>query len=208
MIEERRVPGRRRFLQTALPLGTIACLGCKGLMASPGLGGRPLIPVQENKFSENLGMSAEGAYRFFYGTFIPILQSLAKDMGQEKLIQGVTKASAERIAHIMAASTKGFPNKNMKTFAGLMTIMMNTMPFNKAIVFEVVESSDKVYSAKYTQCLPAKIWKELNAADIGYALECSFGNAMAKAFNPRMKYVSIKNIFKGDAYCLERFELG
>ena len=207
MIEKRLVPGRRRFLQTALPLGTIACLGCKGLMASPGLGAQPLIPGQVNKFSENLGMTAEGAYRFFYGTFVPVLQSLAKDMGREKLIQEVTKASAERIAQVMAASTKGFPIKGMKAFAGLMTVMMNTTPFNRAITFEVVESSDKIYAAKYTQCLPAKIWKELNAADIGYALECSFGDAMARAFNPRMKYVSIKNIFKGDDYCFERFEL-
>jgi hypothetical protein len=207
MIEKRLVPGRRRFLQTALPLGTMACLGCKGLMASPGLGGRPLIPGQKNRFSENLGMTAEGAYRFFYGTFVPVLQSLAKDMGREKMIKELTKASAERIAQLMAAAARGIPNKRMQVFAGLMTVMMSSAPFNQAITYQVVESSDKVYEAKYTQCLPAKIWKELNAADLGYALECSFGDAMGKAFDPRMKYVSVKNIFKGDDYCFERFEL-
>jgi hypothetical protein len=207
MIERKLVPGRRQFLQTALPLGTIACLGCKGLMASPGLGGRPFIPGQENKFSENPGMTTEGMYRFFYGTFVPVLQFLAKDLGREKMIEELTKAQADKIAQFMSATTKNFPIKGMNAFAGLMTAVMNTTPYNKAITYEVVEGSDKVYEAKYTQCLPAKIWKEMNAADLGYALECSFGDAMAKAFNPRMKYLSVKNIFKGDDYCLERFEL-
>jgi hypothetical protein len=207
MIERKLVPGRRRFLQTTLPLGTIACLGCKGLMASRGLGGRPFISGQDNKFSENPGMTTEETYRFFYGTFVPILQFLAKDLGREKMIADMTKASAERIAQFMAATTKNFPVKGMKAFASLMTVIMNTKPYNKAITYEVVESSDKVYAAKYTQCLPAKIWKELKATDFGYALECSFGDAMGKAFDPRMKYVSVKNIFKGDDYCLERFEL-
>jgi hypothetical protein len=207
MSERKLVPGRRRFFQTALPLGTFACLGCKSLMASPGLGGRPVIPGQENQFSENPGMTTEGMYRFFYGLFVPVLQILAKDVGREKMIEKLTKIQAEKIAQFMSATIKGFPKKDVKTMGGLMTIIMNTAPYNKAIVYKVVESSDKVFAAQYTQCLPAKIWKEMNAADLGYALECSFGDAMAKAFNPRMKYVSIKNIFKGDDYCFERFEL-
>jgi hypothetical protein len=34
--------------------------------------------------------------------------------------------------------------------------------------------------------LPGKILREMNAADLGYALECSSADAMVKAFNPKM----------------------
>jgi len=65
-----------------------------------------------------------------------------------------------------------------------------------------------VYETKYTLCLPAKILREMNAADIGYALECSPADAFVKAFNPKMKSIIVKNIMKGDSVCIERIVLG
>ena len=60
---------------------------------------------------------------------------------------------------------------------------------------------------KVTECLPARIRREANAADIGYALECSGSDAIAKAFNPKMKGLGVKNMLKGDSVCIERFVL-
>jgi len=198
MTEKILVSSRRRFLTRAVPAGALVCLGCRGLLAWPG---------QESKASENPGMTTEELFRFFYGMFVPVLQLMAKDMGRENLIKALTKASAENGALGMAAMAKDLPKRDIKAFAGLVAGMMGAPPNNKAFTYEVVESSDTVYELKFTQCLPAKIWKELNAADLGYALECSPSGAMAKAFNPRMKGLGVKNILKGDAYCVERFEL-
>jgi hypothetical protein len=189
---------RRRFLTRTVPAGAMVCLGCRGLFALPG---------QESKFSENPGMTTEEMYRFFYGTFIPALQTLAKSIGRDKLVKELTKASAEEYAQMMAAMAKDVPNKDMRAFVGLMDRMMATAPSNKAYTYETVESSDKVHELKFTQCLPAKIWREMNAADLGYAVECSPTNAMAKAFNPRMKGEDLKTLMKGDGFCLVRFEL-
>jgi hypothetical protein len=189
---------RRQFLTRTIPVGALVCMGCKSLFARPG---------QENKFSENPGMTTEQMYRFFYGMFIPTLQSLAKNIGRDKLVEELTKASAENYAQMMAAAAKELPKKDMKTFAGMMETMMATAPSNKAFAYEVVESSDKVYQMKFTQCLPAKLWREMNAADLGYALECSPVDAMAKGFNPKMKGAVLKTLMKGDSDCLVRFEL-
>jgi len=47
----------------------------------------------------------------------------------------------------------------------------------------------------------------MNAADIGYALECSPAEAAAKAFNPKITTSNPKNMMKGDTFCIERFVL-
>ncbi len=198
MLDKRFDSSRRRFLARTVPAGALVCLGCKGLFALPG---------QESRFSENPGMTTEEMYRFFYGVFIPTMQSLAKRIGREKLVKELTGASAENTVQMIAAMSKGFPNRDMKAFAGLIDRMMRMPPANKAFTYEVTESSDKVLEWKFTQCLPAKMWLEMKAPDLGYALECSAGDAMVKAFNPRMKAVESKNLMRGDGYCLARFEL-
>ena len=191
-------PGRRQFLLRTVPAGALVCMGCKSLFAWPG---------QENKFSENPGMTTEETYRFFYGTSIPVLQILARDFGRDKLVEELAKASAENVTQMIIAMAKELPQKDMKALARLLDGMMTGPLSKRAFAYEVVENSDKVYQAKFTQCLPAKLWREMNAADLGYALECSSVDAMAKAFNPKMKGTLPKNLMKGDSECLVRFEM-
>jgi hypothetical protein len=47
----------------------------------------------------------------------------------------------------------------------------------------------------------------MNAADIGYATECSMWDAIAKAFNPKMAAKNPKNIMNGDDVCIMRFTM-
>ena len=192
------ISSRRQFLTRTVPAGALVCLGCKGLFA---------VPDQQSKLSENPGLTTEEIYRLFYGMTIPVLQILARDFGRDKLIEELTKASAENAVKMTDAMAKDLPKRDMKAFARFVDSMMDSAPFNKAFTYEVVESSDKVYEEKVTQCLPAILWREANAADLGYALECSSVDAQAKAFNPKMKGELLKTLMKGDSFCLARFEL-
>lgn len=201
------VSSRRQFLTKALPLGTLFCLGCKNLLAVPTILGGGQASGQKPKFLDGSAMTVEDVYKFGYGTFIPLLQTLAKDVGREKFVRMVEKASAENGALMIASMAKDLPKRDLKAFAGFMRDWMSTPPFDKAFTYEFVENTDKVLEMKVTECLPARIWREANAADIGYALECSGSDAIAKAFNPKMKGMGVKNILKGDSFCIERFVL-
>jgi hypothetical protein len=192
------VEGRRRFLTEALPAGALFCLGCKGLAAG-----------QKPSYQENSGMTVEDVYKFSFETIVPILESMGKDLGREKLLKLLEKASAENYAQMVTAMAKDYPSRDMKSFVKMMDTFMAGMPvFQKSMAYEVTEFTDKVYETKYTLCLPAKILREMNAADIGYALECSPADAFVKAFNPKMKSTIVKNIMKGDSVCIERIVLG
>ena len=189
--------GRRRFLTEALPAGALFCLGCKGLAAS-----------QKPSYQENSGMTVEDVYKFSFETIVPILESMGKDLGREKLLKLLEKASAENYTQMVTAMAKDYPSRDMKSFVKMMDTFMAGMPvFQKSLAYEVTEFTDKVYETKYTLCLPAKILREMNAADIGYALECSPADAFVKAFNPKMKSIIVKNIMKGDSVCIERIVL-
>ena len=197
MSHENPVEGRRRFLTEALPAGALFCLGCKSLAAG-----------QKPKYLEDSGMTVEEVFKFAYGSLVPVMESIAKDIGREKLLKLLEKAGAENYSRMVTAMAKDYPNRGMTSFVKMMDGMMASTPiYQKSLAYEVTEFTDKVYEAKYTLCLPAKILREMNVADIGYALECSSSDAMVKAFNPKMKSTFVKNMMKGDTVCIERIVL-
>ena len=76
MSHKNSVEGRRRFLTEALPAGALFCLGCKGLTAA-----------QKPRYVEDSGMTVEDVFKFSYGYLVPILGSMEKDIGKEKLLK-------------------------------------------------------------------------------------------------------------------------
>jgi hypothetical protein len=95
----------------------------------------------------------------------------------------------------------------MKSLASVFQNILNTPPLNKAFEYEIVKNTETVFEMKITDCLPANVCREMNAAEFGYALECAPGDAMVKAFNPKMRAENPKNLMKGDSFCIERFVL-
>jgi hypothetical protein len=188
---------RRDFLTKVVPFAALLCIGCKRAAAAEPTYTPP----------ESLGMSTEETYNFFYGTFIPLMQTLEKEIGSEKFIDLITKTSTENIATMIGDMTKDMKVKDLNVFAGLLKDMLATVPYSVAFTCEVTEQSDKVLELKYSQCLPAKLLCAMNAANIGLAIECSGAQAAAQAFNPNIKYSNPKNLMKGDSYCIERFTL-
>jgi hypothetical protein len=201
MTQKKLSENRRDFLTKVIPLAALACFGCKQSTV------KNLTTETKNKVSDNLGMTAEETYSFFYGLFIPVLQKLSNEMGIEKFNALLTKLSTDNTAQMIASMTKDLPEKDIKAFSTFMQNLVVTPPYNSALTYEIVEQTDKVVEFKYTECLPAKLLRAMNAIDIGLALECSGAEAAAKAFNPKISYSNPKNIMKGDSYCIERFTM-
>ena len=199
-------PSRRNFLTKHLPAGTLMCLGCKSLLATPLTPANQQESLQKQKYLLNSGMTTEDVYKFTYNYCVPLFKNMGKRMGNDKLIDLLKEASSENGAEMVKSFTKGTPS-NMKTLAEFMKSWVATPPYDKAFTYDITEESDKVLEVKYTVCLAAKLYKEMNAADLGYAIECSGTDKIAKAFNPKMEAKGVKNMMKGDDVCIERFVL-
>jgi len=198
---------RRKFLSRDFPAGTLLCLGCQSMFAATmALGGQQASP-QKPKYAQNSGMTSEEVFRFTFGYCVPLFQNLQKKLGSKKFIELLTKASADNMSEVVTSMAKDYPTRDPKALGDLVQNYLSTPPFDKAMTYETVEKSDKAFEVKYSECLMAKLYREMNAADIGYAIECSPSGAVAKAFNPKMKLTNPKNLMKGDSVCIERFVL-
>jgi hypothetical protein len=186
--------GRRQFLTNVLPTGALFCLGCGPLLAPPEI---------------LAGQQAPGpdVWTFAYRFFIPVFQIMAKDVGREKFIEMVKKASSENWAQKGSYLAKDIPTRGLTTYADWFVKIMTTPPFDKAFAFDVIEKSDKAFEVKFKECLPARIYREMQASDIGYAFDCYPMDAFARAFNPKMRLANPKNLVKGDDACLLRYTM-
>jgi len=162
---------------------------------------------QKPKFLEDSGMSVKDVYTFAYETFLPVYQNMANNVGREKFLEMLMQASAENMSQMVSSMAKDIPERDMEAFADLLLGYLSAVPFNKAFAFEVVEKSEKAVELKFTECLPARIFREMNAADIGYAFECYPAAAVARAFNSKMRWTNPRNLMKGDEVCIERYAL-
>jgi hypothetical protein len=162
-------------------------------------------PSQASKFLDNPGMTTEELYTFFYGTFIPVLQSLSGDMGTEAFIKALTRASVGNVTQMVSSMAKDLEVRDIKALAELYRSIMNTPPYNKAFTCEVAEQTDRILEMKFTECLSAKLLRAMGATDIGCALECSGGEGVARAFNSKLRFTNPKNMMRDDSHCIERF---
>lgn len=189
---------RRQFLFKTIIAGSLLGIGCPRLLASNKI---------EGKNSAETDKTIEETIRFVYQNNIPIYKGLAKEIGSEKLNKLLQMISAENWANAIKMMSKDIQEKNIENFAAFMANLLSNPPYNSIIKYEVTEKTDKVLETKYTECLLAKIYKEMDATDIGWSIECSAGDALVKAYNPQMSAKNPKNFMKGDNVCIERIEL-
>jgi hypothetical protein len=197
---------RRQFLTKQLPAGAFMCMGCKSLLSSSASFMNPQEVARGAKYLTNSGMTTEDVLRFTLNKCVPVYKKLGGIIGNEKFIEMLKEASAEKGADSMKSLARGKPGE-MKAFTDHMKKMLSTPPYDKAIPYEITEESDKVFEIKYTGCLIAKLYREMDAAEIGFAIDCSPWDRMIKAFNSKMAEKNIKNPLKGDDVCIQRFTL-
>jgi hypothetical protein len=197
---------RRKFLTRHLPVGAVMCLGCRSLLSAPVALMDQQQALKKAKYLLDSGMTVEDVFKYTYNYCVPLFQNMGEKLGKEKLLSLLTEASAENGTRLVKSMTKGVKG-DMKAWAGFAKNWLSSPPYDKAISFEITEESDKVFETKYTECLAAKLFREMNAADIGYAIECSSSDKVVKAFNPQMEAKTVKNMMKGDAFCVERITL-
>lgn len=198
MSNKNQESSRRQFLFKTAIAGSLLGLGCPRLFASNYLSDKNVAETDK---------TIEETVRFVYQNNIPIYKGLAKEIGEEKLNKMLQKISAENWASAIKMMSKDIKEKNIENYAALMASLLANPPYNTLVKYEVTEKTDKVLETKYTECLVSKLYKEMEAADIGWSIECSAGDKVVKAYNPKMASSNPKNFMKGDDVCIERIEL-
>jgi hypothetical protein len=198
------VLGRRCFLKTALPGGIMFCLARGPLLA---LGQAPEKPAEEagkHKFLADSGLSFKEVYDFaFSWNMIPILQSLAAEIGKDKLIEILKTKGSEDALRSNREWAKKIGKNDLATYT--QNFRKPSRIWQHVLTYEIVEDTPKAFEVKVTECLWAATFLEAKATDIGYAVCCHSDYASAQGFNPNLEMVRTKTLMQGDAFCNHRY---
>ena len=189
---------RRQFLLKTIAAGSILGLGCPKLIASA---------KTPSAYKESSDEAVVETLRFILTNNIGIYKGLEKEMGSEKLIKMLQQITADNWAVGIKEMTKDIKERNVENYAKLTASLLSSTPYSSSVKYEITQQDDKVLEIKYTKCLFAEIFREMNAADIGWAVQCSAGETVIKNYNPNMMFSNPTNLMKGDSSCIEHIEL-
>jgi L-2-amino-thiazoline-4-carboxylic acid hydrolase len=200
---------RREFLLNILPAGSLLCLGCGNLSAIASRQNTKKTDEKKHKFLEDSGLTMREAFRFAYlWTYIPMMQAMADKVGREKLVEMIKEATASFWTQRTRSFAQGLPKKDFEAFLSwdyLDPTLDNTEHrkhfWSLAYTTQTVENTPKSYEMKVNECLWAQIFREAKAGDIGFASFCYADEAIAAAFDERIKLTRTKALMKGDDCC-------
>jgi len=194
------LPSRRAFLKSALPAGTLFCLGSGGLFAQERAQAPPKPAEQKHKFLEDSGMSFQEVFKFAYRDHIEVMQFLAKEIGQDKLMEMLKRDGDEWAKREAQKELKTLPANDFATFRAQVRKKPDRF-WEHVITSTIIEDTDRVIEKKVTECLWAKTYREAEAADLGFILCCYPDFASTTAFNAKLKLIRTKTLMQGDDCC-------
>jgi hypothetical protein len=205
LLDTRR--GRREFLRGLIPAG--ACLCFSGPLLAGAQEREKAKPsaqplAMKHKFLADANVTFEDMFNFAYrDSFIPLMLVLANAIGREKFVEALKKGSSDAAALGIRNAAKSLPKRDLAAFV---TPLKNPDHFWKNVLtFSIVEDTPKVFEIKVTECLWAKTFRGMNAADIGFATVCFPDYASASAFSPTLKMVRSKTLMQGHDCCNPRY---
>jgi hypothetical protein len=155
-----------------------------------------------HKFLEDSNMTFQEVFDFAFKSLIPVLQGLAKELGEDHFFEVLEKVVSECALKAGQDTARRLPSNDLAAFkaAG------EPGHFGKhALTLEIVEETPQAFEVKVTECLWAKTFREMGAADIGYSLICHRDYADCQGFNPDITMTRSKTLMQGDNYCNHRF---
>jgi len=194
---------RREFLLNIFPAGTLFCLGCGSLSALTGFQEEQESAEKKHKFQEDSAMSFQEVFEFSFNGFIQTMESFARQMGRDNLLEMIRKHSEES-SRLSAKKTVEWLQKNdFATYKAMYKEKPDRF-WDHVETKVITEESDTVIASRITECLYAKAFRDVGAPDIGYAWACHGDFAYDQAFNPKLRLIRDKTLMNGDKYCNPR----
>lgn len=111
-------------------------------------------------------------------------------------VETIRRAFAESWAEAGKERAKASPDNSLRSFcSAIEQICIGSHEWTK------VEDSDARQAYRFTRCMWAEAFRELEAEDIGYWVLCQGDSAMASSFNPMIGFSRTKTLMMGDDCC-------
>lgn len=194
---------RRKFLSGVSATAAV-CLGCSQGWALADSNGPEAASSDALKFdSEMPPMTYLQWARHRHRKYIGILTQMKEEIGSEKLLESLKKASyAENVALGRRLSDR---IDSMHTFAG--PFRNPDSGVGRTIVREIIEDNEGVFEMRITGCLTERVFREADACDLGYACVCHADFGLTIGMEIDIKLERSKTLMQGHDCCNHRYVL-
>ena len=160
------------------------------------------MPENINNFKKKFEISYKDYFRTRFNGMVEIFRVLSPLIDEKKALERLKKLWDKKGIELIVRQLKNTrPITNFEEFKAVYKEQISTEYMQNCLNFTIVEDTPNKLALKFTKCLWAKPFLEINASDIGYSICCHPDFAMAKAFHPNLKLMRTKSLMKGDEYC-------
>jgi len=158
--------------------------------------------ITPNKYLNDSKMTFQDVFKFAFSNYV-IWGEMAKRFGEEEFIEELKRLSYDRAFKAEQVASKDISCCNFETFREL---AKETNYFSENTVnIKVVKDTNKTFEVKITECLWAKIFKEIGMEKLGYALVCYPDYASCQGYNPKITLTRTKTLMQGNNYCNHKY---
>jgi hypothetical protein len=187
-------------MAAVVPVCALSCIGSRVLLASGPSDGDLEQPQAEHKFDTKVDWTMRQLFERQYSTYIDRMSRLAEFIGRDHLLE-LLKKSTESFYRSRA------PYKPGNTLAAFVKPFRENDYYKTIMTIEFLEDTERAVSWRLTECLHATIFREHNAADIGFATLCHGDEAWVTAYNPSIRFHRTKTLMEGHDCCDHRYVL-
>ena len=157
-----------------------------------------------HKFQEKMqsGMTYEQDFRDRCHEMVCLAEEFERVIGRKKTLEVMGKA---RDRYIVEITKKAREVKNFEDFKAVEKAENASPYFSHTVTLTYPEETPSKLKLHVTECLWAKVFKEMKATDLGYVLNCQPDSAYARACHPNIKLKRTKTLMQGDDYCDHTF---
>ena len=111
-------------------------------------------------------------------------------------LETIRRAFAESWAEAGRERAEASPDNHLRSFCrAIEQVCIGSHEWIK------LEDSDTRQAYRFTRCMWAEAFRELEAKDIGFWVLCQGDASMASSFNPMIGFSRTKTLMMGDDYC-------
>ena len=154
-----------------------------------------------HKFQEKMNLTYEEFFRRVLGSKAQLARELERVLGKKKAFEVIEKAQEKIARNWVKQMTEKHRINSFDDFVVVMKKIINSPMRQHTTTLAVQEETPKKLTLCTTECLRARIFKEMDAADLGYLMFCHQDSQTAKDFHPKIRFERTKNLMQGDDCC-------
>ena len=152
------------------------------------------------KWSEKVGLTYEEHIREKYSPSVTLARELEKTLGREKAHKIIKEAYEREATQWAAEAGKRVGIKNFQDFLAYIKKIYGSPYWSHVLTYTLKEAPSE-YRFTCTECLNAKVLRDMGAEDLGYIMLCNTDFASTTAFHPKLRLERTKTLMQGDDCC-------